>query len=402
MRSGVCSTPTKWVPRIDVAASLSLLPTPNASCANYSEDPKSWRERRAEWLEKRQYRAGLPLAIAVKELFQTPTASDMKGSVPPREGREKGAGKLTEQIRLLPTPRARFGTSGPDARVRDNGPDLFVAIERATLLPTPTASDMKGSRNLTCERGEGASRINPGTTLLDATRDWGKYQPAIDQWAFLLGRPAPEPLKGRQLNAAFVEWMMGLEEGWVSELVENRPSLKVLGNGVMPQQAIAALLELQACDLVRLHVASACLPGERQSPPTIPTEGATLNTPTIRRARGRLEDLVREVCDQIVTGAIELPEELPWTPHRLAAQIKERYPASGVDPSTGAIADNLKRWAGLGFAVVEESPLAFVAYTDEGREKGLAVLKQEARERRSQERREAKAATTAESEAQAV
>lgn len=34
---------------------------------------------------------------------------------------------------------------------------------------------------------------------------------------------------------------MGLPEGWVTDLVPNRRALKVLGNGVVPQQAAAAL-----------------------------------------------------------------------------------------------------------------------------------------------------------------
>lgn len=58
-----------------------------------------------------------------------------------------------------------------------------------------------------------------------------------------MGRAAPAPLADgtRQLNARFVEWMMGLEPGWVTDIVPNRRALKVLGNGVVPQQAAMAL-----------------------------------------------------------------------------------------------------------------------------------------------------------------
>lgn len=59
-----------------------------------------------------------------------------------------------------------------------------------------------------------------------------------------MGRRAPEPLCGRTVNARLVEWMMGLPEGWVTDLIPNRRALKVLGNGVVPQQAAAALREL--------------------------------------------------------------------------------------------------------------------------------------------------------------
>lgn len=168
MRSGVCCTPTKWVPRIDVAACSSLLPTPNASMANYQEEPETWFARKQKWIELRNIRAGMPLPIAVKTLLLTPTTSDQKGSVPPRSERPKGVGKLTEQMRLLPTPRARFGTSGPDMRERPNGKDLFHVIEKTALLPTPISTDHKGGRNATRTETANLTKINLGVTLTDA------------------------------------------------------------------------------------------------------------------------------------------------------------------------------------------------------------------------------------------
>jgi DNA (cytosine-5)-methyltransferase 1 len=45
-----------------------------------------------------------------------------------------------------------------------------------------------------------------------------------------------------KLNAQFVEYMMGLPIGWVSDLDLSRAQqLKMLGNGVVPQQAHYAL-----------------------------------------------------------------------------------------------------------------------------------------------------------------
>jgi DNA (cytosine-5)-methyltransferase 1 len=46
---------------------------------------------------------------------------------------------------------------------------------------------------------------------------------------------------GRQLNAGLSEWMMGLPAGWVTEVLPNRKALRVIGNGVVPQQARLAL-----------------------------------------------------------------------------------------------------------------------------------------------------------------
>jgi DNA (cytosine-5)-methyltransferase 1 len=44
-----------------------------------------------------------------------------------------------------------------------------------------------------------------------------------------------------KMSSRFVEWMMGLPVGWVTDLGLSRTQeLKMLGNGVVPQQAAAA------------------------------------------------------------------------------------------------------------------------------------------------------------------
>jgi DNA (cytosine-5)-methyltransferase 1 len=60
-------------------------------------------------------------------------------------------------------------------------------------------------------------------------------------------RRTPNPLDLGKLNSRFVEYMMGLPEGWVTDLDLSRSQqLKILGNGVVPQQAYRALQIL--CD----------------------------------------------------------------------------------------------------------------------------------------------------------
>ena len=52
----------------------------------------------------------------------------------------------------------------------------------------------------------------------------------------------PPPLDQGKLNAKFVEYMMGLPDGWVTNVGLSRAQqLKILGNGVVPQQAEYAL-----------------------------------------------------------------------------------------------------------------------------------------------------------------
>ncbi|MFD1935137.1 DNA cytosine methyltransferase [Nonomuraea mangrovi] len=88
--------------------------------------------------------------------------------------------------------------------------------------------------------------------LSDAARhrdqDWGPYEPALRRWEAILGRLAPNPTelgtRGQpRLAAIFVEWLLGLPEGHVTAVpgLSRTAQLKVLGNGVVPQQAALAL-----------------------------------------------------------------------------------------------------------------------------------------------------------------
>ena len=83
--------------------------------------------------------------------------------------------------------------------------------------------------------------------------DFGGYEPAIQRWEHMLGRIAPVPTidgqrGSRVLNPAFVEWMQGVAEGWVTGVpgLSRNAMLRILGNGVIPQQAAAALPYLLA------------------------------------------------------------------------------------------------------------------------------------------------------------
>ncbi|MFD5983787.1 DNA cytosine methyltransferase [Streptomyces cyaneofuscatus] len=76
-----------------------------------------------------------------------------------------------------------------------------------------------------------------------ADRRWGPYAAAITRWE-MLTRPVPEPTDAAgRLRADFVEWMQGLDDGWVTATPGlGRPAqLTALGNGVVPQQAARAL-----------------------------------------------------------------------------------------------------------------------------------------------------------------
>jgi len=87
---------------------------------------------------------------------------------------------------------------------------------------------------------------------------WGVYEPAVRRWDHVLGRPAPAPTDALgRLSPLFVEWMQGLPAGHVTSVpgLPRGAQLKALGNGVVPQQAEAAL-RLLAARRERLAVAS--------------------------------------------------------------------------------------------------------------------------------------------------
>ena len=80
---------------------------------------------------------------------------------------------------------------------------------------------------------------------------FGKYAPAVERWGEEF-RPAPDPTfineKGQErLDVKFAEWMMGLPDGWVTDVpgLSRTQQIKAIGNGVVPQQAAAALLLLK-------------------------------------------------------------------------------------------------------------------------------------------------------------
>ena len=80
--------------------------------------------------------------------------------------------------------------------------------------------------------------------------DFGKYTEAVRRWEYLT-RPAPAPVEqdtngNPRLRPEFSEWVMGFDKGWITEVdgLNRVAKFKTVGNGVVPQQAIAALKEL--------------------------------------------------------------------------------------------------------------------------------------------------------------
>lgn len=151
---------------------------------------------------------------------------------------------------LLPTPRSTDATGA--FKHGDGGLDLRTAV--AQLMPTPTAID--GMRALAhypeqhTTLPDAIAQLLPTPQGTEAGRQqpqWGAFAPAIARWEAVLGRAAPSPTEpgknGPRLAPRFVEWMMGLPPGWVTDVpgLSRTQMLALLGNGVVPQQGRLAL-----------------------------------------------------------------------------------------------------------------------------------------------------------------
>lgn len=187
---------------------------------------------------------------------------------------------LPVAIALLPTPMAGdFGADRSDGPVRPSGakrqtglPDVIVhrlagqdglaglaEPGEGRLLPTPdTGCSPNGHGRRGGRPGNGhqsgqgldvaATALTPAPAAGTSPAAWAEYEPAIRRWETVLGCPAPPPAEpgpsGRpRLSAPFAEWMMGLAPGFVTGVpgIPRTRQLKLIGNGVVPQQAALAL-----------------------------------------------------------------------------------------------------------------------------------------------------------------
>lgn len=81
---------------------------------------------------------------------------------------------------------------------------------------------------------------------------WGAYEMAVRVWERTVGRAAPYPTEVNpnspydRTRPEWIEWMMGLPPGWVTEVpgLSRADQIHILGNGVIPQQAEEAIREL--------------------------------------------------------------------------------------------------------------------------------------------------------------
>lgn len=137
-----------------------------------------------------------------------------------------------------PHQRARVFIVARDT-LRDDG-QLGSHGDRTATPWALRADDSPGPRD---PRPSGERGLDPAA--------WRRFAPAIQRWEHILGRPAPFPAEiGRRgfprITARFLEWMMGLPDGWITDVpgLPHTEHRQLLGNGVVPQQARAAIVDM--------------------------------------------------------------------------------------------------------------------------------------------------------------
>jgi len=203
------------------------------------------------WRVVRASDAGAPHQRARFFLIGYPDGEPWDVRRPARPRKAQGGWPFSESAgsgvgALMPTPTASDHKAG--RHQVGTGHSLTQAVH---LLPTPAASD--AVFGLPRTSGRPPEKSTKLATRLEYT-DYGDYAAAIARWEQVTGRAAPPPSApsrragGKpQLSARFVEWMMGLPDGHVTGADLDLPrehQLRLLGNGVVPQQATLAVRQL--------------------------------------------------------------------------------------------------------------------------------------------------------------
>lgn len=147
--------------------------------------------------------------------------------------------------------RGRGRTTGPEPARGDHaalGPGAGGNGRREPASPPDAGGEARAQRpGLRPGEQAGKRWARPDHGGASAT-DWGPYAAAVHRWEPIVGRRAPAPTelteRGKhRLSPRFTEFMMGLPDGWITDTpgIKRNDALKMCGNGVVPQQAAAAL-----------------------------------------------------------------------------------------------------------------------------------------------------------------
>lgn len=196
----------------------------------------------------------------------TPTASDIyTGNFSSKQHSEGSLhsvslAQIVNRPDLLPTPNTmehrEIKTPEQIAELKAKSPGGYrnlreSVVNEMPVFPTPIVRDYKDGQAEVLRNGKvqtdtvGRAIMNSGEV---SENRWGKFESAVRLWEQEIEREAPSPTKpdgkegAHRLSSKFTEWMMGLPEGWITDVgLTRNEELKLAGNGVVPQQAELAL-----------------------------------------------------------------------------------------------------------------------------------------------------------------
>ncbi|MDX3594123.1 DNA cytosine methyltransferase [Streptomyces sp. ID03-2B] len=222
----------------------------------------------AEWCTVRASEVGAPHQR--NRLFLLATAADTPNVGHQRAGAARGRGHGPADHRDAPADTARILPEHGELPLGRNALQLGVRADAPRRGTTPAAHPARlghGNTRAPGLRGIPAAALagrppavpdpdrgrrgpdQPDVRAGQPDADWGRFAPAIARWENTTGRRAPWATDDRnRLSPAFVEWLMGLPAGHVTDVpgLPRTAQLKALGNGVVPQQATLALHSLVA------------------------------------------------------------------------------------------------------------------------------------------------------------
>lgn len=143
------------------------------------------------------------------------------------------------------TGKQQFDGIGQEELATNTNCDACEESRRADRNIYRTSSEIINGADWQEHRCSCKDASNTNNKQLSPDRQMPELGGRLDTRFAMHLREIPDALVEGKLNTKFVEYMMGLPEGWVTDLpISRAQQFKMLGNGVVPQQAHYALSQL--------------------------------------------------------------------------------------------------------------------------------------------------------------
>jgi DNA-cytosine methyltransferase len=246
---------------MDLRTAVTLLPTPCARDFKDGDYPASYNRNTPSLGAIDHYLSGD--SDAAPEVGPSQVLRDVRSATETKEVRKRaprGSQRVPETEAMLPVVREFQGNSAGGQSSVAGSQDQAEGYLRGLRHDGETAHPSQGpqsSEQRPRQSGRAVQQLPSEAALAGGSRvqssadsgiSWGRYEAAIRRWEAVLGRPAPNPTEPNRhgnprLNPEFSSWMMGWPAGWVTDVpgISRNDQLRIIGNGVVPQQATAAL-----------------------------------------------------------------------------------------------------------------------------------------------------------------